>query len=248
MRNDPPVCVFTLHRITDERERDHDLSWASFRAFLRDVRQGPGEAVAELDPRATEAARVVVTFDDWTDDHRAAAEELLAHDLTGLFFVPTAKIGERGRLRADDVVQLARDGHVIGSHADRHVPLSPLSTTEVEREVGRSKDRLAELLGAPPRYFAPPGGIGHPELPAILARHGFVASRSMRWGVHRCGEDPWQIACIPVTEVTLARGWVRWALAHGRLPGAMRAAWLVKSTLPRPVAGALRRALHGVPA
>lgn len=247
MSDDPPVCVFTLHRITDRRARDHDLSWTSFRAFLRDVRSGPGEVVPELDPAAAGAARVVLTFDDATDDHRAAADELLAHGLKGVFFVPTAKLGERGRLRAEEVMELARDGHAIGSHADRHVPLAPLSSAEVEREVEQSRERLAELLAEPPRYFAPPGGIGHPDLAASLARHGFVASRSMRWGVHRAGEDRWQIACIPVTEATLARGWVRWALEHGRLPGAMRAAWLVKSALPRPVAGALRHALHEVP-
>jgi peptidoglycan/xylan/chitin deacetylase (PgdA/CDA1 family) len=240
------MCVFTLHRITDERTRDHDLSWASFRAFLRDVLQEAGEVVTQLDPPAA-GPRAVLTFDDATDDHRAAADELLAHGLRGLFFVPTAKLGEPGRLRADDVAALARDGHAIGSHADRHVPLSTLSATDIEREVGRSSERIAELVDTPPRYFAPPGGIGHPALSSTLGRHGFVASRSMRWGVYRAGDDPWEIGCIPVTEATLARGWVRSALAHGRLAGTMRAAWLVKSALPRPVAGAVRRALHEVP-
>ena len=63
MRDVARVCVFTLHRITDERTREHDLSWASFRAFLRDVRQGPGEVVTQLDPPAA-GPRAVLTFDD----------------------------------------------------------------------------------------------------------------------------------------------------------------------------------------
>src|SRR5690348_8520013 len=147
MSDDSPVCVFTLHRITDKRARDHDLSWTSFRAFLRDVRGGQAEVVPDLDPGAAGTPRAVLTFDDATDDHRTAGEELLAHGLKGVFFVPTAKLGERGRLRAEEVTELARDGHAIGSHADRHIPLAALSSAEVEREVEHSKERLAELLG-----------------------------------------------------------------------------------------------------
>jgi len=244
VRKADAICVFTLHRVTDARLRVHDLSWPSFRRFLRDVERAPGAVIPGFEPHST-GPSIVLTFDDATAGHKAAAAALRAAGLSGVFFVPTSRIGAVGHLTAGEIEELAGSGHAIGSHADRHVPLATLTAGELDREVERSSVQLSDLLGVAPRYFAPPGGVANPRLPSALEKHGFVASRSMRWGIHRPDRDPWDIPCIPVTEVTLARGWVHSAMTDWELPHAMRAAWLLKRGLPRPVAGAVRRAIHG---
>lgn len=243
MTDPHPTCVFTLHRITDMASKTHDVSWASYRRFLADVVHAKADVAAALETGASKP-RIVLTFDDATVDHLAAAAELRTRGMTGIFFVPTSAIAKSGHLTGKQIAELALDGHLIGSHSDRHLPLSSLSARQLDRELARSRDRLTELIGSPPCYFAPPGGVGHPSLRSALQRHGFVASRSMRWGIYEPGQDPWGIRCIPITEATLARGWANAAMTTWRLPTAMRAASMLKNRLPRPVSNALRHVMH----
>jgi hypothetical protein len=65
----------------------------------------------------------------------------------------------------------------------------------------------------------------------------------MRWGVYVAGSDRWRIPVIPVTELTVRRGWVVQALMELRLPLAMRILRTGRRVLPTRVATAARDAL-----
>lgn len=243
MRGD---CVLTLHRLVDTAERDHDVTWGAFGELLDQVGKAGADVVSELEPpAATNGHRsIVLTFDDGTADHLRAGEELARRGLSGIFFVPVAKVDSPGYLKREEVRELQALGHVIGSHAYHHAPLEELSRPEVAAELTRSRDFLSDLLDTKIRYFAPPGGITNRFLSDELERHGFAASRSMRWGLYRSANERWNIPCVPVTQVTLTRGWVARTLERWELPAAMRSAWVVKRAMPASLRFTLRSAAH----
>jgi peptidoglycan/xylan/chitin deacetylase (PgdA/CDA1 family) len=234
-------CVLALHRVVDARTSAHDVTWASFHALLDALPAGATSTV--LTEGAAAAGRVVLTFDDATAEHLRVAEELAERGIAAVFFVPTSKIGGRGHLDAEQIVRLVALGHVLGAHSHSHRPLARLESADLRREVEVSRDTLAALAGTEIRSFAPPGGIFHPLLPEELARAGFESSRSMRWGVYIGGSDRWRIPVIPVTELTVRRGWVVQALREFRLPLAMRLLRTGRRVLPTRVATAARDAL-----
>jgi peptidoglycan/xylan/chitin deacetylase (PgdA/CDA1 family) len=242
----PGVCVLTLHRLVDTPERDHDVTWDAFGELLDRVAAVGAGVVSELDPPAgtNGRRRIVLTFDDGTADHLRAGEELARRGLPGIFFVPAGKVDSAGYLTQEEVRELQALGHVIGSHAYHHAPLEELSRSEVALELTRSRDLLSDLLETKIRYFAPPGGITNRFLSEELERHGFTASRSMRWGLYRSAEERWDVPCIPVTQVTLTRGWVARTLDRWELPAAMRSAWVVKRAMPAKLRFTLRSAAH----
>jgi peptidoglycan/xylan/chitin deacetylase (PgdA/CDA1 family) len=183
-------CVLTFHRVVDARERDHDVTWASFARVVDAVHAATRELGLDEGGRLA-----VLTFDDGTSDHAAAGELLAKRGLPGIFFVSAGKVGRPGYLDDAGVRRLAALGHEIGSHGVGHVRLERLSSAELRRELEASREGLASLTAEEVRYFAPPGGSSHPELAAALERCGYRASRSMRWGIHSSSADRWHVPC-----------------------------------------------------
>lgn len=240
------ICVLTFHRIADTPSRDHDVTWDAFCELLDQAAAAGTAILPELEPPTSTNGRraLVLTFDDGTDDHLRAGGELARRGMRGIFFVPAGKIDTPGHLKEQELCDLQALGHVIGSHAYHHDPLRGHSRDAVAIELTRSRDLLSKMLGAKIRYFAPPGGIPNPFLHDELERHGFTASRSMRWGLYRSPDDRWSIPCIPVTQLTLSRGWVARTLERWELPPVMRSTWLVKSAMPASLRSSLRHAAH----
>jgi peptidoglycan/xylan/chitin deacetylase (PgdA/CDA1 family) len=116
------LCVLTFHRIVRTKERDHDIEWRTFRTLLEELSAVDTTIIADLAPVDSTAGDVVLTFDDGTEDHLSAGEELAERGMRGVFFVSAGKMGEAGYLRADDVRRLHSLGHIIGSHGLSHVP------------------------------------------------------------------------------------------------------------------------------
>ena len=232
------TTVLTFHRVVDRLEQDHDLSWDSFRRLVESL----SESTADLESPSSSQA-IAMTFDDGTEDHLRAGEELRRRGLPATFFIPTGQIGDPGRLDAGQVHELVSMGHVVGSHAVHHQPLAQIPPQQLLDEVRESRVRLEEISGSPIVFFAPPGGITHKELTAVLRSEGYRACRSMRWGIYRDKGQRWDIPCIPVTEYTWQRGWVSFAIDRQSLPLVMRLGRSVKTVLP---AGAVRRIRAGL--
>ena len=228
------ICVLTFHRVADGCERDHDVTWKSFRGLLDTI--VPSGSSVETQLGSGESLRktgVALTFDDGTEDHLQVGEELAKRGMAGIFFIPAGKVGTPGRLSFHQVLELHALGHILGSHSFSDVPLREgMSRWQIQRELGDSKAFLEDGLGSDVLYFAPPGGIGFRRLRHALERYGYQASRSMVWGIYRSLDTRWTIPCVPVTEFTLARGWVRAALSAHALPLAMRFMWTMKSMVP----------------
>ncbi|MDP9333499.1 MAG: polysaccharide deacetylase family protein [Actinomycetota bacterium] len=237
-----PACVLTFHRVLDAPERAHDISWAEFSWLLDGLE--PSSIAADLTPNVLAQAPVVLTFDDGTADHVAVADALAERGVAAIFFVSTALLGAPGFISRADVSAIRRMGHIIGSHAAHHTLLSRLEPDELSRELSESRRALEELLAEPVTLFAPPGGVVSRAVLRAVPRHGYEACRLMRWGLYSSASERWTIPCVPVTSLTLDRGWVRECLRTRRLPPAMRAARMMKSVAPTRARTLVRTWIH----
>ncbi len=225
------LVVLTVHRIVARRERPHDVEWRSLQALIEGVRRSGLRCSTELG--APDEQGVALTFDDGTAEHLDAARVLANAGMRGVFFVPAAQIGETGRLSPADVREIAALGHAIGSHSLSHRRLDRMTPAERDREITASRAALEELTGRGVRYFAPPGGIAPASLAAEVAAAGYEASRSMRWGVYHDAAERFRIPCVPVTELTLRRGWVASAVERGELPVGLELIAPFRALVPR---------------
>jgi peptidoglycan/xylan/chitin deacetylase (PgdA/CDA1 family) len=240
-----PTVVLTFHRVVEEPQRDHDFGWHNFLGLLD--RLDPKRISAEFDrPITNRGADLVLTFDDATSDHLQAAEELHRRGIPAIFFVPTGKLGQPSFLSAEQVRDIHGLGHTVGAHGVTHTPLMGLPQDRVVREVADSKAMLEDTVQSSVVLFAPPGGVGNPSMVRALVESGYVASRSMRWGVYRSASDRWRIPTVPVTEVTYGRDWVAKAIVQLTMPLSMRAAWAAKQLLPAGIRTQIRRRIHAV--
>ena len=97
---------------------------------------------------------------------------LARRDLRITFFVvgqDAALAGNRAALAS-----LAAAGHEIGNHSFHHLPwLHLYSESEIEAELARAEDSIAEATGSLPRGFRGPGFSLSPATLRVLARRGY---------------------------------------------------------------------------
>jgi peptidoglycan/xylan/chitin deacetylase (PgdA/CDA1 family) len=105
------------------------------------------------------APQLALTFDDGGGSAMLAADALERHGWRGHFFVTSGRIGTPGFLAAEELRELHRRGHVVGSHSHTHPTyMGRLAPDELEREWAQSRAAIGEILGAPPRMASVPGG------------------------------------------------------------------------------------------
>jgi len=165
---------------------------------------------------------VVFTFDDGTVDHFDTARPILQQfGVTGLFYVPTAKLGSEGHMTADQVGRLFTEGHTIGSHGHTHTRLDALTPSMVRSEMEMSGEAIQRITGQHPLHFAPPGGFYNDAVQRIAVELGYRFFRTMRWGYNRRFKAM-RLEVVPITG--------RWGDAF--LISALRGKreWLLRTT------------------
>jgi peptidoglycan/xylan/chitin deacetylase (PgdA/CDA1 family) len=136
----------------------YKLEPAAFDAHL-DAIAATGLSVRTLDAGEQPPA-VAITFDDGGASAPLAASALERRGWRGQFFVTSSLIGTPGFMAAEEVRELARRGHLIGSHSHTHPTyMGRLTRAELDDEWARSCAVLGELLGAAPRTASVPGGF-----------------------------------------------------------------------------------------
>ncbi len=135
-----------------------------------------------------------------------AAPILAEHGLPALLYVATDFV-DRGRPFPDDgpplswseLADLADAGWQIGSHTHSHALLDRLPPDQVEAELDRSRDLIAEHLGRPADHFAYPKAVlGHAAAQrAVRARFRSAAVAGTRPNPYG-DTDPWRLARTPV--------------------------------------------------
>jgi peptidoglycan/xylan/chitin deacetylase (PgdA/CDA1 family) len=93
---------------------------------------------------AAPVTTVSLTFDDGRPSQMAAAQQLVNHDMTGTFYIITARVGQPGVMAMSDLDTLAAEGMEIGAHTVLHPDLATLASDEAKRELCLSRNWLMD--------------------------------------------------------------------------------------------------------
>ena len=114
------------------------------------------------------------TFDDGGISNLKSAEILENHDLKGMYFITTNRIGTPGFLAETDISDLEKSGHTIGSHSHTHPMIfRTLSYQKMLDEWKVSKDILENISGKEILHCSIPGGDSDLKTYESAAEAGF---------------------------------------------------------------------------
>jgi peptidoglycan/xylan/chitin deacetylase (PgdA/CDA1 family) len=68
--------------------------------------------------------------------------------------------------------RILAEGHEIGNHAWSHPLMSRISRKQIEREISRTNELIAETLKVKSRWFAPPAGDFNRQVAEVSLAHG----------------------------------------------------------------------------
>ena len=163
----------------------------------RPARQLVKRALTASLPRAALLVRgrpdgpVCLTFDDGPHpEHTPRLLDVLAQlGLRATFFV----VGERVARHPALARRIVDEGHLLGGHSYTHGPPATTSARELGREVRRTAELLAGILGGVPTHFRPPHGkLTGPKLLGLWSQRQSI----VLWSV-----DPKDFACCDAGEV-----------------------------------------------
>ena len=135
--------------------------------------------------------QVCLTFDDGPHpEHTPRLLDVLGRlELRATFFVVGAQVARHPEL----VRRIVHEGHLLGGHSYTHGPPATTSALELGREVRRSAELLAEVVGRRPTHFRPPHGK--------LTGAKLLALWSERQSIVLWNADPKDFACRDPGEV-----------------------------------------------
>jgi peptidoglycan/xylan/chitin deacetylase (PgdA/CDA1 family) len=91
----------------------------------------------------------------------------------GHFYIATDFVGQPGFVSREDIRELRRQGHVIGSHSCSHPDkISQLGWEDMVTEWRKSRDVLSEILGEEVTVASVPGGFYSPRVAEAAATAG----------------------------------------------------------------------------
>jgi peptidoglycan/xylan/chitin deacetylase (PgdA/CDA1 family) len=113
---------------------------------------------------------------DARDAALAALEKLLGGDQVPAF---------AGMMSWDQVKELHREGHEIGSHSLTHPLLPDLPDARVREEIEGSRRELSSIIGAEVRSFCYPNGSYDARALRAVANAGYECAVTTNWGLNR---------------------------------------------------------------
>jgi len=244
------ILVLTYHKVL--RGPDPESEFYTIRAEhlerqLESLAQGGFRALApeelfDWKPRSDPA--YLLSFDDGTADHYDIVLPLLAHHrCRAVFFAPTSKLDRAGYLTSKQVSELSRAGQTIGLHSHEHRRLDWLGEEDIRVQMQLSHQIVQDLTGAPPVFFAPPGGYFDLRIRDIALESGIRVIRTMRWGYNQI-PDLAALECIPVNRHFTDEEFRR-VLEFRRRPALYAAKEIIKKIVPSRTYQSLRACVFG---
>ena len=215
----PPrgVVVLIYHRVGRRSALDVDLAVAEFERQMEYLAASGRvisldealDRLADSEPVESEAAPIVITFDDGTADFAELAYPVLDRfGLASTLYVATDFIDRQVPFPNDgDPISWAALADVqsgglvtIGSHTHTHALLDRLDPSAIATELDRADDLIEAHLGHRPRHFAYPKAVAGstPADAAVRVRYrsaalaGTHANPYGQTDVHRLARTPIQ--------------------------------------------------------
>lgn len=103
-----------------------------------------------------ESPRIALTFDDGPNARYTPMllDGLKKRNIRASFFL----IGENIEGNEDILLQMRKDGHLIGNHTWDHVQLDKIPAEKARLEIEKTNNRIYEASGIYPSYVRPPFG------------------------------------------------------------------------------------------
>lgn len=103
-----------------------------------------------------EPPRVALTFDDGPNSKYTPMllEGLRKRNILATFFL----VGENIEGNEEILLEMQKDGHLIGNHTWDHVQLDKISREKALQEIQKTNNRIYEVTGVYPSYIRPPFG------------------------------------------------------------------------------------------
>jgi peptidoglycan/xylan/chitin deacetylase (PgdA/CDA1 family) len=178
------TIVLLYHDVIPERQFElsgfkgadadiYKLSCKEFQLHLNQIRRTGKQPSSIFDPESNET-KFMFTFDDGgVSAHSYIAPILEQFGWRGHFFVTTNRIGTPGFLNENQIVDLHRRSHVIGSHSSSHpARMSRCTVSQMSEEWKESAEKLAAILGMPITTASVPGGYYSRQVAASAAGAG----------------------------------------------------------------------------
>jgi peptidoglycan/xylan/chitin deacetylase (PgdA/CDA1 family) len=142
----------------------------------------------------------MITFDDGWQSQWQAVDILERYGYKGVFFVHPY-----GELTTEQIRDLDRRGHEIGSHTISHRDMTSLSDEDLWQETAGSRDAISAILGHPVDYLAYPYGAWDDRVIASVKAAGYCGAFHAWNGQQWTPEKRWNQPRREVSgELTLA--------------------------------------------
>ena len=157
----PANGILNPYRITESLFENHVSK-------LLSVTGKPATLIGSKTPDLQDSA-YTFTFDDGhISAIKTAAPILEKHGSKGHFFIITSNIGKPGFLSENDIKELRKRGHIIGSHGHSHNPLK----NKDKNEWLKSVEILTEILNEKIACASVPGGWYSKQVALAAANAG----------------------------------------------------------------------------
>ena len=167
----------SAHSNSERKSVVYTLALNTFQECLAAIaRRLDPDSVGRVDQMALLARHVFLTFDDGeAGAYTYAAPALERLGWRGHFFVTTNLIGKPGFLDAQQIKELHRRGHLIGSHSSTHPErMSHLDWKELLREWQDSCAVLSDMTGNPITVASVAGGYYSRKVAEAAAASGLT--------------------------------------------------------------------------
>jgi peptidoglycan/xylan/chitin deacetylase (PgdA/CDA1 family) len=219
------VVVLLYHRVGARTASEVDLPVALFDEQMAALAatgrvaalDGCLDVLATPEPPAS-GDPIAITFDDGTADFVESALPVLErHRLPVALYLATAFVDEGRAFPGDGrpaswaaLGDAAATGLVtFGSHTHHHALLDRLPAAEVAGELDRSRELIAERLGATPAHFAYPKAVPGSTAAEAAVRARFRSAALAGTRPNRYGRtDPYRLARSPIQRAD-GMGWFR---------------------------------------
>ena len=117
---------------------------------------------------------VIITFDDGEMNNIEWAFPMLKeYQFPAYFFVTVNRVGKKGYMGWEQLLELRDSGMILGSHGLNHEIMTNLKEKEIERELVDSKEILEQHLKIELKYFSVPRGFCDTRIIALAKQCGY---------------------------------------------------------------------------
>ncbi len=187
------VKIITFHRVDDDPADDYAISPERFERMTKWLKSRGYQGCTVSEALQANSRKVVgLAFDDGTRDFYEVAWPILREvGFSATAFIVAGRIGQTSNwpelqgvflLKEQQVRELNRQGVEIASHGWSHRAYDEQSREQILRDMQRSREKLSQIIGCPPRGLAYPYGRSTNDVVALAEQAGYEWACTARSG------------------------------------------------------------------